>query len=388
MLGVREQPGHRRLVGDEDTQVVGVGRDEEQRVDGSAGRRERIDRSAAQGYHQRMQVVRMLLGRDRGRRVLAQTAPGVAGIDEHQHPVGQETASVPKPVLSMGEPNSSSGGRSESRRRGRRSPRTRRWPPGRRGGHGSGERRSWIQASAADIRARTVRNPSYRGSMTDFTEQDLSGSTFRRVRLADALLQDVDLSRTRVRAAYLDGVRMTGVEVPDLEIYGELGRLVVNGVDVVPLVEAELDRRMPERALMRPTDAEGFRTAFATLDRLWAGTLDRARALPPRRCTSRSTRSGRSSRPCATSGSRTPAGWAAWCWRPVALAPPRPAVGRGADRRRGAVGPGRAARRSTRCSRSAPSVVRPWPACSTGSPTRARPRRSRRRRRSSRTRRA
>ena len=84
-----------------------------------------------------------------------------------------------------------------------------------------------------------------------------------------------------MRAAYLDGVRMTGVEVPDLEIYGELGRLVVNGVDVVPLVEAELDRRMPERALMRPTDAEGFRTAFATLDRLWAGTLERARALPP-----------------------------------------------------------------------------------------------------------
>ena len=37
-----------------------------------------------------------------------------------------------------------------------------------------------------------------------------------------ALLQDVDLSRTRIRSAYLDGTRMTGVEVPDLEIYGEL----------------------------------------------------------------------------------------------------------------------------------------------------------------------
>jgi len=126
--------------------------------------------------------------------------------------------------------------------------------------------------------------------MTDFTEQDLSGSTFRRVNLAgatfreahltDALIQDVDLSRTRVRAAYLDGVRMTGVEAPDLEIYGELGRLVVNGVDVVPLVEAELDRRTPERALMRPTDLDGFREAFAVLDRLWAGTVERARALP------------------------------------------------------------------------------------------------------------
>ncbi|MCY7400942.1 MAG: DinB family protein [Nocardioides sp.] len=116
--------------------------------------------------------------------------------------------------------------------------------------------------------------------MADFTEQDLTGSTFERVRLADASFHDVDLSRARFRAAYLDGVRMTGVEVPDLEIYGDLGRLVVNGVDVVPLVEAELDRLMPERALMRPEDADGFRSAFATLDRLWASTLARARALP------------------------------------------------------------------------------------------------------------
>ena len=125
----------------------------------------------------------------------------------------------------------------------------------------------------------------------DFTGQDLAGSSFRRVNLSgtrfrevhltDSVLHDVDLSRTRVRAAYLDGVRMTGVEVPDLEIYGELGRLVVNGVDVVPLVEAELNRRMPERALMSPTDLAGFRAAFATLDRLWAGTVEKARALPP-----------------------------------------------------------------------------------------------------------
>lgn len=127
--------------------------------------------------------------------------------------------------------------------------------------------------------------------MTDFTEQDLGGSTFRRVNLSgssfreahltDLDVRDVDLSRMRVRAAYLDGVRMTGVEVPEMEIYGEVGRLLVNGVDVVPLVEAELNRRMPERALMSPTDLAGFRDAFATLDRLWAATVEKARALPP-----------------------------------------------------------------------------------------------------------
>jgi hypothetical protein len=129
--------------------------------------------------------------------------------------------------------------------------------------------------------------------MTDFTEQDLGGSSFRRVNLSGASfheanmteldVRDVDLSRARVRAAYLDGVRMTGVEVPDMEIYGEVVRLVVNGVDVVPLVEAELNRRMPERALMSPTDLAGLREAFETLDRLWAGTVEKARALPPER---------------------------------------------------------------------------------------------------------
>ncbi len=123
--------------------------------------------------------------------------------------------------------------------------------------------------------------------MADFIEQDLEGahfhrvnlhgSTFREVHLADALLQDVGLSRTRVRAALFDGVRITGAEVADLEIHGELGRLVVNGVDVVPLVEAELDRRMPERALLRASDTAGFREAFATLDRLWEATLTHAR---------------------------------------------------------------------------------------------------------------
>ena len=38
---------------------------------------------------------------------------------------------------------------------------------------------------------------------------------------------------------------------------------------------------MPERAQMSPTDVAGFRDAFATLDRLWAGTVEKARALPP-----------------------------------------------------------------------------------------------------------
>ncbi len=113
-----------------------------------------------------------------------------------------------------------------------------------------------------------------------FRQVSLRGATFEEVRLNDATFRDVDLSGLTVRAAYLDRVRMRGVEIPDLDVYGELGRVVVNGVDVVPFVEAELDRRMPERRLMRPTDPAGFVEAWATLERLWAGTVEHARRLP------------------------------------------------------------------------------------------------------------
>lgn len=113
-----------------------------------------------------------------------------------------------------------------------------------------------------------------------FRQVSLRGATFDEVHLTDATLRDVDLSGATLRAAHLDRVRMRGVEIPDLDIDGSLGRLVVNGVDVVPLVEAELDRRMPERRLMQPTDPEGFREAWEALGRLWAGTVERARRLP------------------------------------------------------------------------------------------------------------
>jgi len=126
--------------------------------------------------------------------------------------------------------------------------------------------------------------------MTEFFEQDLSGSRFERVklqgssfkevRLNDARVHDADLTGLTVRAAYLDKVRLSGVELVDVEMYGELGRVVVNGVDVVPLVEAELDRRTPERVKMRPEDSAGFREAWSILERLWSRTVERARTFP------------------------------------------------------------------------------------------------------------
>lgn len=54
----------------------------------------------------------------------------------------------------------------------------------------------------------------------------------------------------------------------------------VNGVDVVPFVEAELNRRFPGRADRRAGDPDGLRAAWAGLERTWAATLDRVAEMP------------------------------------------------------------------------------------------------------------
>ncbi len=116
--------------------------------------------------------------------------------------------------------------------------------------------------------------------MTEFREQDLTGSRFERVSLRDANMRSVDFTGVQVRGSLFSGTRMRGVELVDVDISGELQNVVVNGVDIAPLVEAELDRRMPDRAKMRPDDSDGFREAWAILERLWEDTLARGMTFP------------------------------------------------------------------------------------------------------------
>lgn len=128
------------------------------------------------------------------------------------------------------------------------------------------------------------------GRMTEFREQDLDGTpfersslrgaTFEQVYLNDVRMRAVDLTRAQIRGATFNQSRLRGVELVDVEISGELQNVVVNGVEIALLVEAELDRRMPERAKMRPDDSDGFREAWAILERLWEGTVARARTFP------------------------------------------------------------------------------------------------------------
>jgi hypothetical protein len=118
--------------------------------------------------------------------------------------------------------------------------------------------------------------------MAEFIDQDLSGSQFRNVDLTGARFRRVRLNEAVVRDAAMDRTVLTDVEMIDVAIDGAIeGSLLVNGVDVLPFVEAELDRRDPLRPKMRPTDPDGFREAWDILEGLWDGTVGRARTFPP-----------------------------------------------------------------------------------------------------------
>ena len=109
--------------------------------------------------------------------------------------------------------------------------------------------------------------------------QDLTGSEFERADMSRSRFTTVLLNDVTISNADLHRVRMRGVEISEATIDGEVLGLVVNGVDVAPLVEAELDRRYPERPTFRPTTADGFREAWDVNERLWAATVERARRL-------------------------------------------------------------------------------------------------------------
>ncbi len=83
------------------------------------------------------------------------------------------------------------------------------------------------------------------------------------------------------RGVDLSGVVMRGVELNRVDITGEIGDLTINGVAVGPLIDAELNRRYPDRAKMRPADPAGFREAWDILEALWIGTVARARSMRP-----------------------------------------------------------------------------------------------------------
>jgi hypothetical protein len=96
-----------------------------------------------------------------------------------------------------------------------------------------------------------------------------------------ARFTSVDLSGAKFRDCDLRGVKVADCWLTDVNVSGLIENFYVNDVDVVPFVEAELDRRNPERVQLRAMqDAGDYRAMWDTVERLWSETLARARTLP------------------------------------------------------------------------------------------------------------
>jgi uncharacterized protein YjbI with pentapeptide repeats len=89
-----------------------------------------------------------------------------------------------------------------------------------------------------------------------------------------------DLQGSWFRQSNLRAVRIRGADLTGADIDGDIDGLRVNGIEVAPLVEAELDRRFPERAALRARDAASMRSGWAGLEAMWASTMAHAAAAP------------------------------------------------------------------------------------------------------------
>lgn len=126
--------------------------------------------------------------------------------------------------------------------------------------------------------------------MSEFIDQDLTGSTFERVilnesrfdrvRFIDAQMTSIYFTGVQMSGAILNGFTLSNADMYDVTISADLRNVVINGVDVAPLIDAELNRRWPERVKMKPTDPAGYADAWSTLERLWDATIARAKAMP------------------------------------------------------------------------------------------------------------
>src|SRR5205085_7023659 len=86
--------------------------------------------------------------------------------------------------------------------------------------------------------------------------EDWSGRTFKQI----------NLNNTQWKEADLVGARFSG----------RIDGLVINDVEVAPLIAAEMDRRHPERLKLRPQDHAAAREAWAVIEDLWARSTARA----------------------------------------------------------------------------------------------------------------
>lgn len=107
-----------------------------------------------------------------------------------------------------------------------------------------------------------------------FERRNMEGSVFREVNLGNSKFEDVNLGGASFKNVNLAGVSIRNANLVQLNIDGaDVNGLTIFGIRVDELIEAELDRKDPERASIRIHDyfnPQEVREVMARLDQLRA----------------------------------------------------------------------------------------------------------------------
>jgi hypothetical protein len=103
--------------------------------------------------------------------------------------------------------------------------------------------------------------------MTTYSRtKEFEAATFVKASFKGATLRACDVSDVRMRSVDVDGL--------DIDSHDLLfGSLFVNGVDVVPLVDAELNRQFPGRELQKAQTPDGLRAGWIAVQSAWQTTV-------------------------------------------------------------------------------------------------------------------
>ena len=104
--------------------------------------------------------------------------------------------------------------------------------------------------------------------MTTYSRtKEFAGATFVKASFKGATLRFSDVSGVTMRSVDVDGL-----DIDSHDLF--FGSLFVNGVDVVPLVEAELNRQFPGRELQKAQTPEGLREGWVAVQSAWQTTVE------------------------------------------------------------------------------------------------------------------
>lgn len=98
--------------------------------------------------------------------------------------------------------------------------------------------------------------------------------------LRGASLIVADLRGAKLVDCDLTGVKIVDSTLMDVDVSGYVSNFKINGIDVTAYVEAELDKRHPERVQLRSMqNDDDFRAMWETVEGLWSAAAVRAENL-------------------------------------------------------------------------------------------------------------